>query len=197
MKTTMTRLAHSERPRHVLRRGIIIPLAAFLLLVILAFIALAVDTGKLILVRTELQNAADAGSLAAAEEMVRVLNETAETQAPLDPATTVARARQVGVDVVTANGAYADGSRDIIFGHRIYSETDNRHTVTWNQQPYNAVKITGSTNQRQPCGERQRSPAIIWLGGGKTNQFHHRGSDRVRAGTGYGSYHGPLGFDAL
>lgn len=47
-------------------RGAIIGLVAFMMLVLMGFVALAVDVGHIYMVRNELQNAADAGALAGA-----------------------------------------------------------------------------------------------------------------------------------
>lgn len=52
---------HSQRPR---RRGVVIVLSALLIIVICAMTAMAVDVGFMMLVRTQLQVAADAGALA-------------------------------------------------------------------------------------------------------------------------------------
>ncbi len=50
-------------------QGAIIGVLAILMVVVLGFVALAVDIGHLYMVRNELQNAADAGALAGAREL--------------------------------------------------------------------------------------------------------------------------------
>src|SRR5262249_38726076 len=51
------------------RRGAIIPLAAILMIPLMGMLAFAIDTGYIIMARSELQNAADAAALAAAEQL--------------------------------------------------------------------------------------------------------------------------------
>ena len=51
------------------RRGAVIVLSAFLMIVLIAMVAFAIDTGYILTVRTEMQNAADAGALAGAAAM--------------------------------------------------------------------------------------------------------------------------------
>ena len=65
---TSFHLATSRRsPSH--RRGAIIVLSAFLMVVIFALTAFAIDVGYMLLVRTQLQAAADAGAMAAGNSM--------------------------------------------------------------------------------------------------------------------------------
>ena len=67
--------ARGMRPRC---RGAIIVLSAFFLIVFMAFVMLAVDTGYILVARTELQRAADSGALAAAAELLDACGETAQ-----------------------------------------------------------------------------------------------------------------------
>jgi putative Flp pilus-assembly TadE/G-like protein len=59
------------------RRGAVLVLAAFFLIVFLAFVMLALDIGYILVARTELQRAADSGALAAAAELLEAGAETA------------------------------------------------------------------------------------------------------------------------
>jgi Flp pilus assembly protein TadG len=61
-------IVHSN-PRPT-RRGAIVPFAAFLLIVLIAMVAFAVDTGWVVTARTELQSAADAAALAGADPLM-------------------------------------------------------------------------------------------------------------------------------
>jgi Flp pilus assembly protein TadG len=70
-------------------RGAIIIWLAFILLLMLCFVALGVDVAKLATARTQLQNAADAAALAGAS----AINPTTGV---IDPATATARAQQTG-----------------------------------------------------------------------------------------------------
>ena len=51
------------------RRGVTLVLAAFLMVLMLGMVAFAVDCGYMVLVRSQLQGAADAAAMAAAEVM--------------------------------------------------------------------------------------------------------------------------------
>src|SRR5436305_1648343 len=52
------------------RAGAIVPLTAIMLIVIMAFLALSIDLGYMILVHSQLQNAADAAALAGASQLL-------------------------------------------------------------------------------------------------------------------------------
>jgi Flp pilus assembly protein TadG len=52
------------------RSGAIVPFAAFLLVVMIAMVAFAIDTGWIVTARTELQSAADAAALAGADPLM-------------------------------------------------------------------------------------------------------------------------------
>src|SRR6266404_7484624 len=54
---------------HLRRHGAIAPLVAVLMLPLLGMLAFSVDVGYIVLVQTDLQNAADASALAGAERM--------------------------------------------------------------------------------------------------------------------------------
>src|SRR5262245_65447957 len=58
-----------QRRRWQSRRGVIVVLTAFLLTVLFAFLAFSVDTGRIVLTETKMQNACDAASLAASQEI--------------------------------------------------------------------------------------------------------------------------------
>ena len=62
--TIMHSCTHQTR-----RRGAIVPLFALLLIPLLAMLAFSIDAGYMVLVKTDLQNAADAAALAGAEKM--------------------------------------------------------------------------------------------------------------------------------
>jgi Flp pilus assembly protein TadG len=66
----MQRTFGTNRVRPTLRRGAVAPLLAILLIPLLGMIAFSVDLGYMIVVRTELQNAADAAAMAGAEQLM-------------------------------------------------------------------------------------------------------------------------------
>ena len=57
------------RTQRMKRRGAIVPLAAFLMILLLGMLAFAIDIGYIATVKAELQNAADAAALAGAERL--------------------------------------------------------------------------------------------------------------------------------
>jgi Flp pilus assembly protein TadG len=59
-----------RQQRQAQRRGVIAPFAGFLLVVLVGMVAFAVDTGWIVLARTELQAAADAAALAGADPLM-------------------------------------------------------------------------------------------------------------------------------
>ena len=58
-----------RRPGRPHRRGAVAPLAAILLVPLLGMVAFAVDSGWMVLARSDLQNAADAAALAGAQQL--------------------------------------------------------------------------------------------------------------------------------
>jgi hypothetical protein len=87
------------------RRGVVIPLVALCLVIILAFTALAVDGGFLLADRRNLQGAADAAALAAAID----LYENYSTNSGTDPNSTAKTSAQ---DTAKDYG-YADGKNNV------------------------------------------------------------------------------------
>src|SRR5437588_6676518 len=82
-----------QGPSRALRRGAVAPLAALLMIVMLAMVAFAVDIGYIVLARSEAQNAADAGAMAGLGKLADRLQGTkltngkpVQTQADLDAA---------------------------------------------------------------------------------------------------------------
>lgn len=120
-------------------------LAAVTLAVMFAFVALSVDTGLIALTQTNLQNAVDAASLAAAQELTVSIQEGEGGGGAGSEA--VAAARQMATDVAEANGVYVDPNRDVEFGKRSFDEQSNSWTIIWGVEPYNVVKVTALRNQ--------------------------------------------------
>ncbi len=127
------------------RRGVIVVLTAFLLTVLFAFVALSVDTGRVVLTETQMQNAVDAASLAASQEIEAAVYDAGQGQgsATIDAnSIAVEAARQMAEQVAEANGVFIDSQEDVQFGKRIYSPASGEWTVEWNGTPYNVVKVT-------------------------------------------------------
>src|SRR3954467_10116397 len=100
----------SERQRRD-RRGIIVVLTSFLLTVLFAFVALSVDTGRVVLTETRMQNAVDAAALAASQEITAAVYAAGQGQgsANIDAnSIAVAASRTMAAQVAHANGVYVD-----------------------------------------------------------------------------------------
>lgn len=131
-------------PGSLKRKGIVTVLAAFTLTAMFAFVAFAVDTAKLALTQTNIQTAADAASLAAAQEITRAIHDAGMNGGSFDvgiDSPSVAVARQMAVDVAAANGSYIDPDRDVMFGNRKYDAATGGWTTTWNTGPINTVQV--------------------------------------------------------
>src|SRR5262245_25643960 len=106
------------------RQGVIVVLTAFLLTVLFAFVALSVDTGRVVLTETQMQNAADAASLAASGEIESAVYNAGQGQgsATVDAnSIAVNAARTMAKNIAAANGVYIDPQNDVKFGKRVYS----------------------------------------------------------------------------
>lgn len=131
------------------RRGVIVVLTAFLLAVLFAFLALSVDTGRVVLTETQMQNAADAASLAASQEIQAAVHAAGQGvgSATIDAnSIAVAAARQMAGQVAEANGVYIDPATDVQFGKRVYNPSGSDWNVQWGGTPYNVVKVTARRN---------------------------------------------------
>src|SRR5690606_19503511 len=105
------------------RRGIVVVMTAFVLVVLFAFLALSLDIGRMVLTETEMQNAVDAAALAASQEISAAVHAAGqgEGSAHVDPNSIAAEAaRAVAAQVAAANGVYVDPATDISFGKRRY-----------------------------------------------------------------------------
>lgn len=118
----------SQPSRHTLLgspRGAVAVLVAVLLVVLIGFVALAVDVGYLYVTRNELQNTADAAALAAARklssyyqnmtfEQQQIYDCSSDASYPCEPI--VATAQAVGLENQAGNAAVAIAAADVEFG---------------------------------------------------------------------------------
>ena len=127
------------------RRGIIVVLTSFLLTALFAFLALSVDTGRVVLTETRMQNAVDAAALAASQEITAAVYAAGQGQgsANIDansiavaPARTMAAASRAGQRRI-----YRPGNGREIRQARIQS-LDGTWPVQWGAAPFNVVKVT-------------------------------------------------------
>lgn len=131
------------------RRGAIAPLTAFLIIVLLAMVAFAVDLGYLAVARSEAQNAADAAALAGMSQLAEQLKQAplvdgvpVQTEADLararDEVKEFARRNAVGSIEVEVEDA------DIEFGYMANPYDHSSDTLDpsgWPERPYNAVRV--------------------------------------------------------
>jgi Flp pilus assembly protein TadG len=152
-------LAAPPTRREQERRGVIVVLTAFLLTVLFAFVALSVDTGRVVLTETEMQNAADAASLAASQEIQAAVHAAGQGvgSATIDAnSIAVQAARQMAANVATANGVFVDPDVDVEFGKRIYNPGNGSWSVQWGGAPYNVVRVSArrdGPDTQAPDGE--------------------------------------------
>ena len=119
MKRTILTPLKSDKP---LRRGIVAPLTGFLLVGLFAFVALSIDTGRIVLENTRMQNAVDAAALAAAQEITAAVYAAGQGQgsANIDAnSIAVEQARLMAEQVAAANGVFIDPVADVRFGKRV------------------------------------------------------------------------------
>ncbi|GAA4432002.1 vWA domain-containing protein [Bremerella cremea] len=127
------------------RRGVFIVLAAFVMIVLFAFLSLGIDSGLIAMEQTRLQNAVDAAALAASQEITSAVQDAPQGGDP--NSISLEYAREMAVDVAERNGVYIDPSRDVIFGKRTYNEGTGKWDINWNEGPYNVVKVVAHRDQ--------------------------------------------------
>jgi Flp pilus assembly protein TadG len=141
------------------RRGVIVVLTGFALIAIFAFVALSVDTGRMVLTETEMQNACDASVLAAAQEINAAVYAAGQGQgsANIDAnSIAIAAARQMAARVAEENDVYVNPDTDVRFGRRKYNEATNSWPIEWGADPYNVVQVTArrtDADTSKPDGE--------------------------------------------
>jgi Flp pilus assembly protein TadG len=149
------------------RRGVIIVLTAFLLTALFAFLALSVDTGRVVMTQTKMQNAVDAASLAASQEINAAVYAAGQGQgsATIDAnSIAVATAKTMAAQVAAANGVFVDPAKDVKFGKRVY--VNGAWTVQWNATPYNVVQVAARrTESNVTAADGQFPLAFGWAVG--------------------------------
>lgn len=126
------------------RRGVIVVLTGFMLCVIFAFMALSVDSGRIVLTETEMQNAVDAAALAASQEIAAAVHNAGQegTDPTVDPNSIAAEAaRDMAATVAAANGVHIDPQTDVRFGKRRYDPDTNSWPIVWDATPVNVVQV--------------------------------------------------------
>jgi Mg-chelatase subunit ChlD len=158
------RQGHSSRRPGPRRKGVITVLAALTLILIFAFVAFAVDTGRIVLTQTNLQNACDAAALAASQELSMALEANMEGEDGVEEA--LEAAREVAREVAEANGVYIDEEVDVRFGKRWFDEENGEWPIEWDVVPYNVVRVTARRDQEDTSAADGRLPmAFGWAVG--------------------------------
>lgn len=144
MRSSKHKTKRQTHQRHD-RRGIVVILTAFLLTVLFAFVALSVDTGRVSLTETRMQNAVDAAALAASQEISAAVYAAGQGQgsAHIDAnSVAISQARAMAAQVAQANGVYVDPANDVKFGRRNYNAATGQWSIVWNSSPFSVVQVT-------------------------------------------------------
>jgi hypothetical protein len=132
---------------------------ALILVVLLAFVGLAVDIGYMYVVETQLQNAADSAALAGASLLdgsKSILQNAAREGAKEYAAHNKAAGQKIDINLNTGN----DSSGDIVVGY--WNGTDVVTPGTY--QPINAVKVTTRRTAETGTGIAPSSKVSIFFG---------------------------------
>ncbi|QGJ70068.1 Hypothetical protein PBC10988_17570 [Planctomycetales bacterium 10988] len=125
------------------REGIILVLSTFIMVIIFAMAAFAVDLGFIVLTQAELQNAADASTLAAVIELGGQLSADDAKSAAM------AEAKKVAAMNVAAGRPVTLYDADIDVGTR--TKDENGYVESWGGEgPYNAVRTTPRRTNADP-----------------------------------------------
>ncbi len=131
------------------RRGNVLVLAAALIAVVLGFAAFSIDIGYIAVTKSQLQNATDGGSMAAAAELVDAWG----GGATIDNATADTLAREAAAAVAAANegggldSIYVSTARDVRLGQATWNAVTGTWVKLWGVAPYNCVEVTARRDQ--------------------------------------------------
>ncbi|MEE8170932.1 MAG: vWA domain-containing protein [Phycisphaerae bacterium] len=124
----------SEWELSVRRRGIVLAQTAIITSTLgIGVAALAIDTGMMFSARSELQTAADAAALAAADAL------TGTTAA--EPAVRARASEYAEMNPVQFDGVTIDPYSDVVLGHGQYDSATGKYTFIPGQTPYDAVQV--------------------------------------------------------
>jgi Flp pilus assembly protein TadG len=153
------------------RRGIIIVLTAFLLTVLFAFVALSVDTGRIVMTQTKMQNAVDAASLAASHEITSAIDAASHGSGTAGgaSASAVAAARTMAQQVAAANGVYIDPNSDVKFGNRTMAAGSGSWHTSWGTTPYNVVQVNARRTEASTTAPDGKFPLAFGWAVGKSS----------------------------
>jgi len=151
------------------RQGVIVVLTGFSLVAIFAFVALSLDTGRIVLTQTRMQNAVDAASLAAAQEITAAVYAAGQGQGSTSidgNSIAVAEARIMAAQVAEANGVYIDPDSDVQFGKRNFDDATGTWPIEWGGTPFNVVQVVARRTESDPLAPDGQLPlAFGWAVG--------------------------------
>jgi hypothetical protein len=133
-----------HRRERTKRPGVIVVMTGFCLIAVFAFVALSVDAGRMVLTETKMQNACDAASLAAAQEITAAVYAAGQGQGPAEidaNSIAVEEARDMAEAVAAANGVYIDRETDVKFGKRVFDPATHTWPIHWDEDPFNVVQV--------------------------------------------------------
>lgn len=138
------------------RKGAVLVLAAFLMVMVFGFATFGIDVGYLSLARNQMQTAADAAALAGASEL----------SGTLAPAEVAANVREAAVAAAAANRAADQSSvfirnSDITLGNRSWNSASQTYQTKWGDAftPYNLVKVNVSRTENANMDPGMRTAA--------------------------------------
>ncbi len=159
IKTTGRTVSCVRNPRDQVtgrdRCGAIIVLSAVVLTMVIVLVALGINLGYVAMTKSQLQNAADAASLAAANELGKGLglgatSSVSQTQQTADSAAVDVAAKNRNGNILST---VVVPSRDIKFGTLSWSSSQNTWVKTWGTTPQNLVSVTAPRSVSSSGGD--------------------------------------------
>ena len=145
----MKKLIHTRKgrsPGDSNRLGSILVLATAVMIMILGFVVFSVDVGYIALSKGQLQNAVDAGALAAAMDLDAFGDQGAVMTVATKSAKDVSGLHRAGDH---ANVSLEGNLGDVDFGRRTFDSYTGKYTFGWGPDyaPYNAVRVTARRSE--------------------------------------------------
>ena len=129
-----------RRPDNRARRGSLMVLGVFCLVVAMAFVAFSADLGYISVTRGKMQNGVDAAALAAALEITHAV-QTAGPDVQNVTAYAMQQARLKAAEIAGLNGIYVDPNQDVDFGLRTQNAQTKVYSIAWGVTPANVVRV--------------------------------------------------------
>lgn len=133
------------------------------MVIVFAFTVFTVDVGYITLSRSQLQNAVDAGALAAVQELNHDGDQSQVVEKAMEAAQEVCAIHRAGDHASVS----LDGNLgDVEFGRRIYDPTSGEYSYLWGSEavPYNVVRVTARRSKivnQQGAAEDNQLPLFF------------------------------------